>query len=81
MENTEVLTDVMNTVVEEGTEKVLEITPKKIGAVLGVTAIAAGIGYLVWKKPWKKDSKKTEEVVDVEATETKEDSEKPEVLN
>lgn len=76
MENTEVMNEVLETVVEEGTEKVFEIAPKKIGVTLGVTAIVAGIGYLVWKKkPWKKDSKN---IVDTEVKEVKQDSEEPE---
>lgn len=82
MENTEKVTEAMETLVEEGAEKVLEITPKKIAAVLGATAIAGGIVYLIWKKkPWKKDSK-DENVVDVEVTEKEpENSAEPEKMN
>lgn len=77
MENTEVMNETLETVVEEGAEKVFDVNLGKVGLIVGAVVAVAGVSFGGYKLYKKKHSK--EITVDVEATEVKqEDSEEPE---
>lgn len=77
MENTEVMNEVVETAVEDGAEKVVEVSGSKVGIAVG--AILAGAlvgGYFYYKKKKAKKEAITVEATEVK-TEEKKDSEEP----